>query len=507
MTPPAPRRGRRGKRTDGRGGARGYAKKLVLAVIDGLRPAILERAVQDGRAPALAAVMERGVYVDDCVSAFPSVTPVCTSTIATGVGPDRHGIPAMNWFHRGESRYVEYGSSFQASRTFGIQRSLTDTIYNLNLAHLSRWTPTLFETLDDAGLRTAGTTFMIYRGRHRHPVGGESALARLLGGALFRGAVYGPRELFYADLFSSRRTGCRSQLGMPGVRDAHSGCVGAYLVEHDLFDFLLLSLPDTDAWSHRRGPESQQTSIEHADNQLRRVMDAAGGIDEFLDAHAVIVMSDHAHSQVDHPILLERLAAGWRVMRPDDVDAATAAVALCPGQRSAMVYALDPADRDAVIADVAEAALDDPGVDHVLWSENGEAVISGAAGRLRFVPGDEIADLRGQRWRVEGDLDVVSMRIEDGVLLGDDYPDALGRAWSVLQCRNAGDVVLTAAPTYEFVDWGGADHLGGGSHGSLHRDDSLCPLLWCGCGPPKRDARDQWTVRDAEPMVRAHFGL
>ena len=34
--------------------------KLVLAVIDGLKPAMLERAVATGRAPALAAVMERG---------------------------------------------------------------------------------------------------------------------------------------------------------------------------------------------------------------------------------------------------------------------------------------------------------------------------------------------------------------------------------------------------------------------------------------------------------------
>ena len=64
----------------------------------------------------------------------------------------------------------------------------------------------------------------------------------------------GPREFFYADIFASRRTGCRSQLGLPGVRDQHAGCVGAYLVEHDLFDFLLLSLPDNDTHSHKNGP-------------------------------------------------------------------------------------------------------------------------------------------------------------------------------------------------------------------------------------------------------------
>ncbi len=48
---------------------------------------------------------------------------------------------------------------------------------------------------------------------------------------------------------------------MPGVRDRHSGCVSAYMVEHDLFDFLLLSLPDNDWYSHKRGPEGQVQSI------------------------------------------------------------------------------------------------------------------------------------------------------------------------------------------------------------------------------------------------------
>jgi len=34
--------------------------KLVLAVVDGLKPAMLERAVATGRAPAMAAGIERG---------------------------------------------------------------------------------------------------------------------------------------------------------------------------------------------------------------------------------------------------------------------------------------------------------------------------------------------------------------------------------------------------------------------------------------------------------------
>ena len=80
---------------------------------------MLDRAIEEGRAPALAALRERGTYVRDCVSTFPSVTPVASAAIATGLGPDEHHIPSMNWYHRGEERYVEYGSSFPATRAFG----------------------------------------------------------------------------------------------------------------------------------------------------------------------------------------------------------------------------------------------------------------------------------------------------------------------------------------------------------------------------------------------------
>src|SRR6478609_11973367 len=116
------------------------AKKLVLAVIDAMKPAMLERAIATGRAPTLERLIQEGQYTDDCVAAFPSVTPVCAASIATGSGPDRHRIPSMNWFSRDEQRYVEYGSSFSASRKFGVLRSLTDTVYNMNAVHLAKQT-------------------------------------------------------------------------------------------------------------------------------------------------------------------------------------------------------------------------------------------------------------------------------------------------------------------------------------------------------------------------------
>src|SRR3954453_20859966 len=96
------------------------APKLALAVIDGLKPAMLERAIATGRAPALRAIVERGTYVDECCAAFPSVTPVCAASIATGTRQDRHRIPSINWYPRDRRRYDLAGSSFSASGRFGI---------------------------------------------------------------------------------------------------------------------------------------------------------------------------------------------------------------------------------------------------------------------------------------------------------------------------------------------------------------------------------------------------
>jgi hypothetical protein len=483
-------------------------KKLVLVVIDALKPAMLERAIAAGRAPALARIAEQGVYVDDCVAAFPSVTPVCASTITTGVGPDQHWIPSMNWYHREESRYVEYGSSFSASRQFGVVRSLTDTVYRMNAEHLSHEVETVFEMLDDADVRTAGTTYLIYRGRHQHEVSNETALARIVTSTLFRRTIYGPRELFYADIYASRKTGCRGQLGMPGIRDQHTGCVGAYLVEHDLFDFLLFSLPDNDAWSHKNGPHAQVTSIAGADRQLERLMHAAGGPDAFFEDYAVIVTSDHSQAAVEERIRLDRAFADFDIATQSQARSIGAEVALSPAQRSAMIYALDPDHREQVLERSIAAASKLHGVDLIMWlSPEGEAVVRSGLGELRFVPGGELEDVRGSSWSVEGELATLTAEVRDGRFVSDEYPDALARIWSALRCPTAGDILLSAAPSYEFVDWGGADHVGGGSHGSLHRSDSLGALMWCGTGPDSREIREQWSLKDIVPMVREHFGI
>jgi len=488
--------------------------KLVLCVIDAMAPEMLERAAATGVAPVLATLMERGRYVPDCVAAFPSVTPVCAASIVTGAAQDAHRIPAMNWFHRDEHRYVEYGSSFRAAQRFGIARQLTDTVYNMNRAHLSPETPTVFETLDDADVRTAGTTYLMYRGRHRHEPQRDTALTRVAS-TLMRHPVMGPRELFYADIFASRRTGCRSGLGMPGVRDRHSGCVSSFMVEHDLFDFLLLSLPDNDWYSHKYGPDAQLQSIAQADLQLARVFDAAGGVDEFLQEHAVIAMADHSQGPVTNTIALQDALDELGVLQPARAPGGSRSqeprIAVCPSQRAAMVYALHEPERDAMRASVATRALAIEGIEHVMWLARdaheapSEGIISSPTrGELRFRPDGPVEDARGVRWSVEGALAVIDGTVRDGRLEAPSYPDALARVWAALTCPTSGEVLLSAVPGYEFIDWGRQAHVGGGSHGSLHASDSLGALVLCGVAPPPAEPA-QWAIRDVAPLVLSHF--
>jgi hypothetical protein len=516
------------------------AKKLVLTYVDSLRTDMLHRAVDAGRAPNFAALIERGTLIEDCVSSFPSVTPVACAEMVTGQGAEGHWISGMNWYQRLERRYVEYGSSLEASRAFGIFRVLYDLVYNMNLAHLSPKTETIFERLDDAGLRTACTPFLIYRGRHRHQVSLEGLMRRAVDATRlkFRHHTWGPAELFYGDLYASSEVPCKPS-SIPGSRDGYSACCAAALVRDASFDFLLLSLPDNDNYSHRHGPEASIESIGKADHCFGKLVDAAGGLDAFLAEYAVILVADHVQTPVRRGLPLDDLLAReWEVLRPSDATPDRAQLAVSPTGRAAHVYLLPeagtPADADAVRRSLVSiegvelvCSLEGPEGTPLARPEPGVppdgaiAVIERGEHRLRFHPAGSqrfsppvpaknvatVADLRGDEWEIEGELGVLDARIEDGRLRSESFPDPLARVWSALNAPHAGDFVLSLAEGYEAVDWGGVTHVGGGSHGALRAGDSLGPLLFVGCGPNEPQAREQWALRDVAPIVLEHFGL
>lgn len=449
-------------------------KKLVLAIIDGLTPEMLERGIDEERVPALAFLVAAGAY-ERGTTVFPSLTPVCLTSIATGAYPDVHHIPHLAWYHRGERRLVEYGSSFSAMRAVGARRSIRDTIFDMNHAHLATDATTVFEALEDAGRVPGAINFTCYRGRTRHPI----RLPGLARRNRWYEAAYGPRRFFFFNLFESDVTGAplaiRSRL--EGSIDDYAAAVGCWLVTRDGFDFLVFYLPDYDYASHIAGPGAALAALERADRALARLMTAAGGFEDFLERYAVVVCSDHGQTPVER---LARLEDAY----PEGI---AAGVVVAASNRAGMVYRLPECRAEA--RELAERLGDEPSADVVLFREEGEAVALRDGLELRFAP-------ENGGWRLDGD---------PAVLEPARYPNGLERAWRALACRNAGDLLVSAAEGWELADLGGRHHLGGGSHGSLLAGDSTVPLVAAGFdGSP---FRPDPSVTDLAPLALRHFGI
>jgi predicted AlkP superfamily pyrophosphatase or phosphodiesterase len=418
-------------------------RPAILVVIDGLTPAMFEDAVERRTAPTLAALAEHGEY-RRATTVFPSLTPVCISSLVTGAQPDVHGIPHLVWYHRSERRVVEYGSSFAALRRAGTRRAILDAIFRMNEQHLSRDAVTLYEAVEDAGLVAAAVNIICYRGRTPH-------LPRLPG--LTRPA-HGPQRFFYFNLFESDVTGAPFRVGgrHVGANDRYAAAVGRWLVTRDGFDLLVYYLPDYDFASHAAGPDAAHEALARSDDAVRALVDAAGGIDGLLERYAVVVCADHGQTKVTTPVALERAFAGV-----DDV-------VVTASNRAAMVYDL----------------------------RGGRA--RELAGRLDAEPSVEVA-----LFRVDGEL-VARRDGSEGADALEGYPDGFARAAAALRNPNAGDVLVSAAPGYEFTDLAGRHHAGGGSHGSLVAGDSEVPMLAIGMPTPAR-------VTDVAPLLLDHLGV
>ena len=393
-------------------------KKLILIVIDGLTPSMLEETLERGVAPSLGLLAEHGRY-RRAISTFPSLTPVCLSALATGAHPDVHEIPHLVWYHRGEQRLVEYGSSFGAVRAAGTKQSLIDTIYGLNASHLGTEAVTVYEALEDAGLTAAAINITCYRGRHAH---------RPTVPFLTRPA-HGPSRFFFYNLFESDVTGAPlSVRNRPrGTIDAYATAVGRWLVTRDGFDFLVFYLSDYDYASHVQGPDAAHAALARCDEAVGALIEAAGGADEFLQRYAVLLCSDHGQTPVSEVARLQDVF-------PDALVTAS--------NRAGMIY-----------------TDDDPEV------------------LARRLDGNAAVDVVLRR---DGDKLVARRDGADGDVSELDHPDGPARAAAALVNPNAGELIISAAAGWEFADLAGRHHAGGGSHGSLTVGDSEVPMLAVG---------------------------
>lgn len=487
-------------------------KKVILIIIDSFHPVALQNCLNRGMVPAMAYLIENGCYNPECVSVFPTVTPTASSSIITGLPPSRHQVAGFVWFDRREKRIVNYGSSAAAIiKKLGVSETVYDLLYNLNHRHLSGDVKTVYEALEEAGCSTAAINFYIFRGNSERRAGIPFLMRLYSRFRLSSVQLRVPRGFYLGRLCQPESPGGKlaalpGYFGRWGINDSYSGRVAAWLVREGRQPHLMtVYFPDTDYYCHSHNPAGSEESLVRADRQLGRILDAFPSRQRALEDNIFIMAGDHSQglvlnergAMIDLPYLLRdysQVQLGESPARDRDL-------AIGPNGRMAQVYLLrqSGALKEKVIA----FFLDEPGVDQVIWKEGDVCHVAAAGGELTFRGGGEYRDASGGNWSLAGDAWVLNLGLTGKKISYGEYPDALHRIASFMGCANAGDIVATAGPGFEFTGEGAPGHPGAGSHGSLHREDSTVPLIISGAG----DLSPLRRITDIVPFIEGHFGL
>ena len=123
-----------------------------------------------------------------------------------------------------------------------------------------------------------------------------------------------------------------------------------------------------------------------------------------------------------------------------------------------------------------------------------------------FAPAPQVADRRGGRWDLDGDLGALACEPIDGRLASDDYPDPLARVWSALAAPHAGDSSSRSHRATSASTGAASPTPAAAATAPCTAGDSLGPLVLCGLDVAE-DAREQWALRDVAGLVLQHFGI
>ena len=503
-------------------------KKVLLIVIDAASPWAVRPALESGRLPTLARLAERGQSSWNGTSIFPSITPAATCSIATGHYPIHTGIGGASWYERSCDDLHYYGDDFWVIAREGFGTFLRDFLEKLNGDRLR--VPTLFQIVERAGLRATCINYLIFKGDVPHRADTPDML-KLFPGAPSHFTLCGPSHLLLGDWVSTPgpagsvmtpRGGATRRFGMDDVSSIE--LLHQLADTQDGGDFVLAYFADNDYKSHEVGPIKAIPVLERIDAGLGEFFERWGGMDRFLESHAVILTSDHSHCDIigdkrEASIDLQVLLADFTPARLADSWRSGGEIMICPNMRAAQIYfrvvSLPVLER------ATEAMLTDARVDQVIWqaslvepSLRGYKVATSDRGRLHFWTGDRDAvpgassafDDHGNEWHWRGDLSAVGARVEGGRLIYGDYPNALERLAGGVGFDDGGDVWVTAKPGYEFAVPGGGVHVGGGSHAALHALDSTTPVLLAGA-PGGVTLPPNFRSVDVAPLILKMLGI
>jgi hypothetical protein len=497
--------------------------KVLLIVIDAATPHAVCPAIRTGRLPVLQRLVERGAMHESSVSIFPSITPAATSTIATGAYPFEHGIAGASWYDSDRQEVAYYGDDFWVIAKEGFATFIEDFLLRLNGDRLRA--PTMFQMIEQTGREAACLNYLVFKGDRPHDARIPPALAAI--SAALSETLLGPSILALGDFVVPRwRSGKKLEkkgglLHRFGMDDASTGVMLCDLVRRGaLPDFTIAYFADNDYLSHEVGPVAALTALDQIDRMLGEAFDAAGGMDRVLADTVVIVTSDHGHCDIlpdgrRAVIRLDRLLANYRQAQLGRAWRAADELMICPNMRAAQIYVRAPEPQS--IEAIAGAVLQDPRVDQVMWRTRltragGEGyTVSTHRGRLEFARAAAATsatgtDVFGGAWVWSGDACALAVEQDGRTILFSDYPNAFERIAGALDLDKSGEIWVTAKAGCEFEVPGGEAHVGGASHGALHKLDSLSPVIVAGGTTRHRLPRHMRLV-DIAPLCMQVLGI
>lgn len=467
-------------------------EKLLLVVIDSLTDRLLRPLMDEGHLPNFQAVRERG-QLRTSTSIFPSITHACLTSIATGKYPCDHQVLGTHWYLPANGEEAYYGADPDVIFNKGITDFFEDFLVELNNRRVKA--STIFQTVESAGLEAASLNFMIYKGDVKHEVNLPSLL-KLIPGIDDDGlSINGPSTLYLGQIVKASSSALPSleveegMLQWFGLGDNSTINLLRQLAQQRSFpNFTLAYFPRNDYLSHSQGPLKAHRQLDELDAGLGEIFEAYGGIDKFLGDVGLLITGDHSQSEIkaddDAAISLEKLLEEqFSIAVSGEEWDSEYEIMAAPNLRAAQLYFKDPSH--ANLQKAIHLLRADSRIDQIMWRSdelNGREgyVVANGNARIRFMRGRRASDQHGNGWDWEGDLRAVDGQINDGLLTFPQYPNAFERIAGILDSEASGQLWMSASLGYEFEMPVIGIHAGGGSHGSLHAQDSLSPLLLAG---------------------------
>ncbi|MBM7587134.1 putative AlkP superfamily pyrophosphatase or phosphodiesterase [Bacillus pakistanensis] len=461
------------------------SKPVIMLVIDTLMDPPLKEAINNNRAPALKFFMEKGMYFPDVVTAFPTMSVNVDTTILTGTYCNDHHLPGLVWFNKKENRLINYGSHIRELWKLGLSQSLEDILFNMNENHISNGVKTIHEELEDKGKNSASINTLVYRGNTSHIYRLPKLLTWFTSIQKDRSTM-GAKAFTYGSLKRISTSKRYQRLWQKfGFNNSFAVQELTYLLKKDqLPSFSIVYFPELDQSVHKNG-RMDVKGIEKVDQHLQDILNVYDSWEEALQDNIWIVLGDNGQAWIDSDrkvalIDLRELLGSYRIMKLSKGVQPKDQIVLAVNERMSYIYTLDK--EVLPIHTLIETLQNDKRIDVIAWQEGSLIKITSGEkkGELHFREGGDLYDEYNQKWFIEGDLGLLDIRIDENQIHYGDYPDALARLSSSLKSHEGDFIIVSAKPGYEFIGEGSPTHVGGASHGGLHQQDSLVPMIVTG---------------------------